>query len=456
MLHLFCVMKNALMKIVESVRQKIGRTENKPAIKAAAVATTPHSYFQIPDDSRAAFSRQSDPAQYGAWVYACIQRVAEGVAQVPFRISRHRAKSEILIENGSLYRLLQNPHPLLNQFELFELITAWLLARGKVFILPLDDNGRTVNLRERKFSDATPNIERLLVCSPDNFKKITTSNGDLAGWRFRASSKNEINLLPEEVIYVRFPSIADFTDGQSPLAAAALAATTDVAAAQFMKAIISNNGESGLIIKTESSLTNEQREQLIAALHARRRGPGYADRPVIIESGIEIVSPSLNSADLQFLENRKFNRQEICAVFGVPQEILGFTEDANRSVSETARLNFFENRIIPICRRIESALTPLIKAYGEDLFGWFDFDATPIMQIRRREMIDAAERLWRMGVPFNDINHVFDLGFPYYPWHETGYLPDSVFQAKAGASARTFAKTDKQNNSDLKTKFSQQ
>jgi HK97 family phage portal protein len=429
MLHVIGV--KMIKKIIEVAREKLGRKETNPATKAAAVATTP--LFMAPDDQSATLSRQNDPAQYGAWVYACIRQIADGVARVPFRLSRYSAENQSLVENGPLYRLLQNPHPLLSQFEFFELITGWLLTRGKVFILPLDSEGKVVNLRHSELFGMPPRIERLLVCPPDNFKKILTSGGELAGWRYRQSYKKEINLLPEEVIYIRFPSINDFTEGQSPLSAAILAATTDVAAAQFMKTIVTNNGECGLIVKTESPLTDEQREQLIAALHARRRGPGYADRPVIVESGIEIISPSLNSADLQFLENRKFNRQEICAVFGVPQEILGFTEDANRSVSETARLNFFENRIIPICKRIEAALSPLIKAYDEDLYGWFDFESTPIMQKRRLEMVGTAETLWRMGVPFNDINRVFDLGFPYYPWHDTGYLPDAVFPASSPA-----------------------
>lgn len=432
-------------KIIEVARKKFGQKEIKPATKAAAVALTP--LFVAPDDSSATLSRQNDPAQYGAWVYACIRQIADGVARVPFRLSRYREKNEMLVENGDLHRLLQKPHPLLTQYEFFELITGWLLTRGKVFILPLDNENKVVNLKLHEVAGIPPKIERLLVCSPDNFKKIVSSSGELDGWRFQYSYKKEINLLPEEVIYIRFPSIQDFMDGQSPLSAAMLAATTDIAAAQFMKTIVTNNGECGLIVKTETPLTDEQREQLIATLHARRRGPGYADRPVIVESGIEIVSPSLNSADLQFLENRKFNRQEICAVFGVPQELLGFTEDANRSVSETARLNFFENRIMPICKRIESALVPLIRAYDENLYGWFDFDSTPIMQTRRLQMIDAAETLWRMGVPFNDINRVFDLGFPRYPWHDIGFLPESVFPAIVPDSelAMRPKKTNKQN-----------
>ena len=39
-------------------------------------------------------------------------------------------------------------------------------------------------------------------------------------------------------------------------------------------------------------------------------------------------NPSLSSADLQFLENRKFSRSEICAAFGVLEEIVTTTDNA--------------------------------------------------------------------------------------------------------------------------------
>ncbi|MGC8830908.1 MAG: phage portal protein, partial [Verrucomicrobiia bacterium] len=413
---------NFIKNIFEAAARAIrGGKENYPAQKAAPVQTST-SYFIAPYEPAAADSRQNSPAlQYGTWAYACIQRIAEGVAQVPFRVSRYKPGTEMLVESGRLYELLRQPHPLLTQFDFFELIVCWLMARGKAFILPLDEAGKPVDLSRRDAYNA-PEIYSLQIPPPENFKKIV-SNGALIGWRYRTSSSSkEVHLFPEEVIYIRLPFINDFYDGFSPLAVAALAAQTDIASAQYMKAIMSNNGETGLIIKTDQPLTEEQRAQIISALQSRKRGGGAADRPIILEAGLEIISPSLTSADLQFLENRKFNRQEICAVFGVPQEILGFTEDANRSVSQSARANFFENRIIPLCRRIEFALKPLLSYYDKQYVGWFDIDSMPVMQERRLGMVETAERLWRMGIPFNDINRCLELGFPNYRWHKYGYI----------------------------------
>src|SRR5947207_6727402 len=137
-----------------------------------------------------------------------------------------------------------------------------------------------------------------------------------------------------------------------------------------------NNADTGVIVGPDQQLSAEQREQVMAALRARKASAGTADRPLLLWGGAEVIQPTLSSADMQFMDNRKMNRQEICAAFfRVPQSLVGFTENANRSIAETERLNFFENSIIPLCARLEAAIEPVVKSFGVDLVGWVDVDA---------------------------------------------------------------------------------
>jgi hypothetical protein len=48
---------------------------------------------------------------------------------------------------------------------------------------------------------------------------------------------------------------------------------------------------------------------------------------VLLWGGAEVVTPKLASSDLQFLANRKFSCTEICAAFGVPEEIITTTNE---------------------------------------------------------------------------------------------------------------------------------
>jgi len=72
------------------------------------------------------------------------------------------------------------------------------------------------------------------------------------------------------------------------------------------------------------------------------------------QGGAQVVRPELSSSDLQFLENRKFSRSEICAAFGIPEEIVTTTDKSKYDVMQGSRLNFIENRVVPLCRRLEA------------------------------------------------------------------------------------------------------
>jgi len=241
--------------------------------------------------------------------------------------------------------------------------------------------------------------------------------------------------LPEEVWHEKLPNPFDFWRGMSPLAVATTAAATDHAAALFMRGIMENNGDAGVMLKTDEQLDPEQREQLLAALRDRKRKAGTADRPVLLWGGAEVVTPKLSSSDLQFLANRRFSCTEICAAFGVPEEVITSTNAAKYDVMAGARLNFIENRIVPLCRRLEADEDVAVKSIDPQARGWFDVEDHPVLAAARRERLDAARQGFEMGVPFNELNRAFDLGFKPLPWGDKGYVPTTMVLADSRPSA---------------------
>lgn len=389
------------------------------------------------DDSANGGAQLRSAYQQSVWVYSCVSAIAEQVAQIPFRFSRaenvpvkerrgkwrRKAMGEQIVETGTVVELFNRPHPQLTRFQFWELVVSWLQLRGELFAVPLQND-----LPERK----KPN--RMVVLSPDAFREIVRAN-EMLGWQFTGNSLEPLStqaLLPEEVIFDRLANPQDFWRGMSPLTVAALAAQTDYASSQFMKGLMLNNADTGVIVNTDQQLDETQREALLAALRDRKRKAGTADRPLLLWGGAKVEKPTLSSADMQFLEQRKFSRQEICAVFKVPQEIIGFTEDANRSVSESARFNFIENRIAPLCERLEAAFDPFIKQMDAGLWGWFDIEALPVMQAARRERYTNAAAAFSIGVPIDDCSEIFDLGLPEnLPHAGKSFLPFSLQEVGA-------------------------
>ena len=197
-----------------------------------------------------------------------------------------------------------------------------------------------------------------------------------------------------------------------------------------MKGLMLNNADTGVIVTTDQQVSLEQRQEILAALRDRKRKAGTADRPLFLWSGAKIEKPAASSADLQFLEHRKLNRQEIAAIFKVPESLMGFTDQKNAlgggSTIEQERLTFIETTITSHCRRIEAALAPIITSFGPGLVGYFDLDSLPTMQHARRARFDTAVKALSLGIPLNEINALLDLGLRAMPWGNTGYLPSHL------------------------------
>jgi hypothetical protein len=91
-----------------------------------------------------------------------------------------------------------------------------------------------------------------------------------------------------------------------------------------------------------------------------------------------------------------------------------------------SRLNFIENRVAPLCARLEAEEAATVKAIDPKATGWFDLDSLPLLQDARRTRLASAKTGFDMGIPFNELNRVFDLGFSPLPWGDTGYLPSKL------------------------------
>ena len=385
--------------------------------------------------------------QQVVWVYRAINVLAEQVANVPFLFSTGGRGRESLITSGPLLDFYARPHPQISAFEYWELRVIWLMLRGECFRVPIweDPVGTlsTASLNKRRednngtlWKASLPGqrkLRRVLILDPAHFQHIIQDN-QLVGWRYtgfgpQTPLESQI-FLPEEVWFEKLPNPFDFWRGMPPLYAAAPAARTDFAASAFMREIIENNADTGVIVRTEEPLGEEQEAQVFAALRARKRGAGLADKPMLLTGVSEIIKPELSSSDLQFLENRKFTRSEICAAFGVPEEIVCTSDQNKYDVMQGARQNFIENRVAPLCRRLEAEERQVVRAIDARAEGWFDLDSLPIMQAAQRARLAAARAAFDMGVPFNELNRVLDLGFEALAWGDEGWVAAGMQRAK--------------------------
>jgi HK97 family phage portal protein len=368
--------------------------------------------------------------QQVVWVYRAINVLAEQVANIPFLFSNGERGRESLITSGPLIDFYRRPHPMMNRFQYWETRITWLMLRGECFRVPVYESSsrsRNADLKSAvsqvsnlqgshnpqlpsvgysSYRNRNMKLSHVLFLDPAQMHHII-DNHRLVGWRYTGNNLGPLEsqcFLPEEVWFDKLTNPFDFWRGMSPLFVAQFPARTDFAASSFMRGTMENNADTGLIVRSDQLVSDEEREQILAHLRNRKRRAGVSDRPIFLHGVNEIVKPDLSSADMQFLENRKFSRSEICAAFGVPEEVITSTEKAKFDVMAGSRINFIENRVGPLCNRLAAEEERIVKAIDPNATGWFDIDSLPIMQDARRQRLTACLAAFQMGIPFNETN----------------------------------------------------
>jgi HK97 family phage portal protein len=129
---------------------------------------------------------------------------------------------------------------------------------------------------------------------------------------------------------------------------------TDLAAQSFSAKFFANDARPGGYLKAPGFLNADKKKQAIAswmAGHAR----GQANKPALLDGGWSWEKVGVPPDEAQFIETRKFNREQIAAIFGVPPHFLGISEESRANMEQRA-LEFLVFVLKPWLNKWEQAL----------------------------------------------------------------------------------------------------
>ena len=162
----------------------------------------------------------------------------------------------------------------------------------------------------------------------------------------------------EEIIHIKNFSL----DGRQGLSTLTYARVTTGTASAGDKETLDrfvNGGSVRGIVSNDSSVRgfgeyqDKELEKTAVDLDSRFRG---GERIVSLPGQVQFSPISLSSADMQFLETRKFGVREICRFFGVHPSFVFDDTSNNYKSAEMANVAFLNNTLNPILRKIENEL----------------------------------------------------------------------------------------------------
>lgn len=347
------------------------------------------------------------------WVYACVSKRVDAVSSVPWVVERHTKDGWQPDLDHPLNNLLLKPNPSMSWEEMISMMVMHLDLAGNAY------------WREVKVGDGR--VQELWPILP---QRVTIVPGFEALIERYELSNPKLSIAAKDMVHVKYTSPSDLFYGQSPLQAAGKSVDVDNAAAGWQKISMQNRGiPDGVFEAVDQNMTDEQFEDAQQIIKDKYSGIANAREP-FVTSGFKFVPMSLTPAEVDFIETRQLTRAEICAVYGVPVEIVTGMGSANRASSETVRKTFWLDTIIPLLDEISQALTrDLAHDYGTDIRLTYDTSGVPALQQNQAEKMDVARALWGMGVPFNVINAKLELGFDDIDGGEVGYLSAGLLPA---------------------------
>jgi hypothetical protein len=382
--------------------------------------------------------RLTDPYRRSAWVRGAIEKVSGPIAAVsvewyPVTSGPPRARRFLRRRPAAARRspdaeeialpvmdaFFAEPMPGLGYSDFVEGTVGWLKLAGESFWL-LPDDAMLPFPQERAVAPQT------ILARPDRMQHIVEAN-QIKGWRFTDAAGRQWTLLPEQVIHLKSWNPYDLHRGLGAYEAAALAADTDYLAGKFARNLMANNGDTGPYINSKTPPTDEQREQILTDLRAKRAAQLRGQfRPVFLYGDISVEDPQIQTIDAAQIMARVENRHEIFVALGVPPSMA----DVKAAYSIGSASDFFQlilNTCIPTGEKFADGLARLAKVFtGATVEAYLDWDEHPVMQEVRKERLASVDVLWSKGMPLRDVSEYLNLNLPEFVGDSVGYLPFGV------------------------------
>lgn len=251
---------------------------------------------------------------------------------------------------------------------------------------------------------------------------------------------------PEMMWHDKFYNPRNEWRGLAPIAAVRHGIVIDMFAQAWSKAFLRSGARPDYAYISGVPLTRTEKKELEFEIQQRFAGPGNNHKPIILDPDSDVKPLMFVPKDIEWLEQRKFSRDEVGAIFGVPDGIMGYGRE---TYDNSDRLNanmkaLWTITLLPLVERRDASLTHFFSKQRTDLEPGLkiqtDISGVGVLQEDDSPKIEKAKNLFSIGVPFNTIDDRLDLGIGEIPGGDVGYLPGNLLPI--GSSVREDAGND--------------
>lgn len=204
---------------------------------------------------------------------------------------------------------------------------------------------------------------------PRTMIAVTDKYGTLKKWIQKAGT-DVVDFQPEEILHFVLQTDPNSpVYGISPMEPILWEIRTDLAAMVSNYTIFQNDATPSAIYVFEDEMSADEQAKAIETLKAELKGAENRHKQISVKGLVDIKTVSISNKDMEFTALRSMTTEKVCAAYGVPKSILGYTDAVNLANGEEQTKKFWESTIEPLEEVIADFINRrLLKALGiEDI-----------------------------------------------------------------------------------------
>jgi phage portal protein BeeE len=298
------------------------------------------------------------PYQYHAWVYAACRTIANNIARLDKYLTYSNDTEKKVTSEHEIFNLFANPNIfMMTSITFWQAVVLALLlpggskgdTGGQVFLVGLKKNREKVRFDRGEIPD---------FIYPYSGKFITPwkESDKLKGWKYEAQGEETIFFEMGEIIRINFFNPYDWLKGMSPLSAAGIALYQDVKASIYNSNFFDNDATLSGLLTSDQHLTDDQFKTYMSRWYSNYGGAGNVGKTAILGAGLKYQQYGTLHKDMQYIEQKANNLEEILAAFGLNKIAVGKYEQLNFATIREGRRMLWQDTYQPIDIQINTAI----------------------------------------------------------------------------------------------------
>ncbi|MBF6060517.1 phage portal protein [Nocardia terpenica] len=292
--------------------------------------------------------------RYQPWVRTVVDKLANALARLRIEVWKVDGGLRTL-DDGPYATLMKSPCQELSPYSFWLWVATTIEIYGEAFLVKVrDTTGATISL---------------IPMHPSRVAVRRNADGSRSYiFQTAASSQGLLEFGEAEVVPLQLYSPDGTMRGLSRLESLTSTLVAEDSGRTATSSMWRNAGRPNIVLSSDKVLGREGKARLRESFDSNHAGSANAGKTLVLEDGVKAAPIQLTAVEMQWIESRKLNREEVCALFDVAPPMVHILDKATFSNITEQMRSFYRDSMSAKLEFVESQLDFYLGAeFGDDL-----------------------------------------------------------------------------------------